>query len=456
MSNEPSSSHRSAQASPEFSIVRTHAAGLDIGAEEIWAAIPPDRGKQTVRSFGTFTGDLQELLAWLKENRITSVAMESTGVYWIPVYEVLERGDLEVFLVNAQHVKSVTGRKTDVLDCQWIQKLHACGLLNASFRPSDATVVIRGLFRQRAQLVREAASYVQRMQKALTQMNVQLHHVIADISGTTGLDIIDAILCGERDPMTLAKLRNHRCKKDEATIAKALVGTWRHEHLFALKQALSTWRHLQSQIAEVDAAIAAELATFPDHPDSDLTLALKNKQIDQVLGFDAKTMMYHKTGIDLTAIEGISVTTALTIFSEIGTDLSRFRSSAAFCSWLGLAPNTKVTGGKPISSRTRKNRNRVGGALRMAAFSLQRSKSALGALCRSLVKRLGPGKGIVAMAHRLARYVYAMLTRGAAYVSANLEAVEQRLRQRQLQRLQTLADNLGYNLASREDPLVGI
>lgn len=441
-----SSSGRVPTAHPEFAIVRPHAAGLDIGAEEIWAASPPGGHPHTVQQFGTFTADLHTLKSWLKERGVKTVAMESTGVYWIPVYDLLERAGIEVFLVNARHVKSVTGRKTDLLDCQWIQKLHACGLLHGSFRPSQKIVGIRSLFRHRAELVREAAAIVQRMQKALTQMNVQLHHVVTDITGKTGLAIIEAILAGERNPGTLAKLRDRRCKHDEHTIAKALTGTWLDEHVFTIRQHLETWKHYQAQIASTDAAIANALGGVPDHPDADSTPPGPPKSGQGGLGFDARTACHQKFGVDLTAIEGVGANTAMTILSEVGTDFSRFPTSAAFCAWLGLAPNTRITGGKAISSRVARTHNRANLALRQAASALRRSKSALGAHARNLERRLGASRSVVAMAHRLARYIYAMVTKGSAYVVRSLEDLEERRRDQQKRRLVQLAEELGYGL----------
>lgn len=432
---------------PEFAVVRPHAAGLDIGAEEIFAAAPPGSHAVTVRAFSSFTSDLRALIAWLKERGVRTVAMESTGVYWIPVYDMLEQAGFEVFLVNARHVKSVTGRKSDLLDCQWIQKLHSCGLLKSSFRPDEKTVAVRSLFRHRADLVGEAASSVQRMQKALTQMNVQLHHAIADITGKTGLAIIDAILAGERDPRTLAKLRDRRCKNDEVTIAKALTGTWREEHIFTIRQHLATWRHYQAQMATTDDAIVTALIHVPSDPSADQTPPGPKKPDQSQMGFDARAVCHQKFGVDLTAIEGIAATTAMTILTEVGTDLSRFKNSGAFCAWLGLTPNRRITGGKVISSHTKKTSNRVNQALRMAASAVKKSKSALGSLARGLERRLGTSRAIVAMAHRLARYVYAMVTNGQAYVKKSIEDLEQRRREQQEALLRKLASELNYTIA---------
>jgi transposase len=442
--SSPTSHHPSPD--PEFAIVRPHAAGLDIGAEEIWAAAPPGSHEQTVQKFETFTADLHHLVAWLKRRGVRTVAMESTGVYWIPAYDTLDRAGIEVFLVNAHHVKSVTGRKTDVLDCQWIQKLHACGLLRGSFRPDERIVGIRSLFRHRADLVRESAASVQRMQKALTQMNVQLHHAVSDITGKTGLAIIEAIMAGERNPVTLAGLRDYRCKNSVDTIAKALTGTWRQEHLFTISQHLQTWKHFQAQIATTDEAIVAALPQVDDHPGSQTTAPGPAKQDRSGLCFDARTVGHQKFGVDLTAIDGIGPSTVMTILAEIGTDFSRFPTSSAFCSWLGLAPNRRITGGKPLSSHVKRNHNRVNQALRLAASTLRHSKSALGEVARGLMRRLGTAKGVVAMAHRLARYIYAMVTHGEAYLAQSLKDLEQRNQDRQHAHLQKMASALGFAL----------
>jgi len=446
MPESTSSTPRSLSPDPEFAAVRPNAGGLDIGAEEIWAASPPGGHEKTVAKFGTYTADLHSLVSWLKERGVKTVAMESTGVYWIPIYDTLERAGIEVFLVNAHHVKSITGRKSDLLDCQWIQKLHSCGLLKGSFRPDEKTVAVRSLFRHRAELVREAASSVQRMQKALTQMNVQLHHAVADITGKTGLSIIEAILAGERNPTNLAKLRDRRCQNDEKTIAKALTGTWRQEHIFSIRQHLETWKHYQAQIANTDAEILASIPQIPDDPDAGSTPPGPPKRDQGKMGFDARAICHQKLGVDLTAIEGIGPGTAMTILTEIGTDYSRFRNSGAFCSWLGLSPNKRITGGKVISSHIKKSRNRANQALRQAASALRKSKSALGSVARSLERRLGSSRAVVAMAHRLARYVYAMVTQGEAYLQRSLEDLEKRRRKHQEALLAKLAAELNYNL----------
>jgi transposase len=435
---------------PQFAILHPNAAGIDIGGESHWVAVPPDRGGTTVREFGVFSDDLEAMADWLIAQRVTTVAMESTSVFWIPVYEYLERRGLTVLLVNAAHVKNVSGRKTDMLDCQWLQKLHACGLLSGSFRPADRIVVLRSYLRQRQQLVEDSTACVLRMQKALTQMNVQLHTVVSDISGLTGMAIIDAILAGERDAQTLAKLRNKRCANDEKTIARALRGTWRDEHVFALRQAVASWRHYQSQTSEVDRAIQAAVAAIDDHPDAGSAtlppLPKGERAAANALGFDARSMLFQKTAVDMTRIPGISVTLAATLIGEIGLDMSRWRNERAFCSWAGVAPNTRISGGKKLSSRTRRTKNRAGQALRLAANAVQRTKTELGGTYRRLKARLGAPKAITAVANKIGRLVYAMLKNGTAFVERGLAEAEARFKAKQTKALHRLAEELGYTV----------
>ena len=442
--------------SSQFAVVNPRAAGIDIGGHSHWVAVPPERGGETVREFSAFTHGLDQMVAWLKEQDVGTVAMEATGVFWIPVFETLETAGFEVYLVNAAHAKNVSGRKSDLLDCQWLQKLHACGLLHRSFRPDDDTVVLRSYVRQRQELVRAQSAATQRMHKAMIQMNVQLHLVVGDIAGVTGLSIIERILDGERDPNALAKLRDARCRKSQSEIAQALYGTWRREHLFALRQALSTWKHLDSQLHEVDRQIEQALVSMKDdarvHDDPPLPPPTqKVLRAQKVLGFDARTLLHQKAGADLSAVLGISLLTSLTIISEIGTDMSRWPTAGHFCSWLGLAPNTRISGGKELSSRTRKNKNRAGAALRMAVSTLYRSDSPAAAFYR---RKLPKGKpvAVTATAHRLARTIYAMLKNGTQYVERGLAQEQARNRQRQLVALQRSAANLGFALVAKEHP----
>lgn len=445
---------QSRAASPQFAVVHKDAAGIDIGGQSHWVAVSPERGGETVREFSAFTHSLHEMVGWLKSHNVRTVAMEATGVLWIPVFEVLETAGFEVYLVNAAHIKNVSGRKSDLLDCQWIQKLHACGLLQRSFRPDDKTVVLRSYVRQRGELVRAQAASTQRMQKALVQMNLQLHLVVSDITGVTGLSILKRILAGERDPLVLASLRDSRCKRSEAEIAEALRGTWREEHLFALRQSLATYEHLERQIGEVDQQIHQALVAMHDDPrvDPNTPLApppLKVRVAQKALGFDARTLLYQKAGADLTRILGISLLTALTIVSEIGTDMSRWPTVKHFASWLGLAPNKRISGGKELSSHTRKTKNRAAQALRMAASTLYRSDTALAAFYR---RKLPKGKpvAITATAHRMARWIYAILKNGTEYAEESQAQEEARNRDRQLAALKRTAAHLGMTIIPKD------
>ena len=364
-----------------------------------------------MREFSTFTDDLERLADWLIACGITTVAMESTGIYWIPVFEILESRGLEVKLVNARHVKNVPGRKSDVLDCQWLQQLHTYGLLRGAFRPAEQVCALRAYVRQRSTLVANAASHIQHMQKALAQMNLQLHNVVSDITGVTGMRIITAILAGERNPQKLAAFRDRRCKNSQETIARSLQGNYRPEHLFSLKQAVELYEFYQAKIAECERQILEQLQQF-DAVDSDP---------DRPAGTPPATLaeaLQRMSGVDLARIHGIDTDTALKIIAEIGIDMSRWKSEKQFASWLGLCPGSKISGGKVLSSASKKVANRVAAALRMAAYALIRSKSALGAYIRRQRARLGAPKAITATAHKLARLVYSMLKHGTAYVDA--------------------------------------
>jgi len=415
--------------------INRYAAGIDIGSRSHFVAVPEGTDEKPVREFLTFTGDLETMAEWLISCGITTVAMESTGVYWIPVFEILERRGLEVKLVNARHVKNVPGRKSDVLDCQWLQQLHTYGLLHGAFRPADEVCTLRAYVRQRSSLVRSAASYIQRMQKALTQMNLLLHNVVTDITGTTGMRIIKAVLNGERDPEVLASMRDPRCRNTTATIARSLKGTYRPEHLFSLQQAVELYEIYQRKIADCDRRILDQLKSFDDCPEDAPPATMG----------DALMRM---SGVDLTSIDGIDTTTALKVLAEIGTDMSRFKSSKHFASWLGLSPGAKISGGKVLNSATKPVANKAAAALRMAAFTLFNSKSALGAYLRRQRARLGAPKAITATAHKMARLIYAMLTHGTAYVDAGQEYYEQRYRSRVIHNLKRKAQELGFDLVA--------
>lgn len=434
-------------------IMNPNAAGLDIALDEIWAAVPPDRTDEPVRKFGTFTPDLYALADWLEACGIDTVAMEATGVYWIPVYEVLEQRGFRVYVVNARHIKNVPGRKSDIQDCQWVQGLHSIGLLNPSFRPEGEIVALRAYLRHRADLIEHRAAHIQHMQKALQQMNVQLTQVLTDITGVTGLAIIRAIVAGERDPHVLAHLRDPKVRKSEAQIAKALTGNYRPEHVFALKQAVALYDFYTEQISECDRAIEAQFANLkPTVPPDELPpLPPSNKAQQHGKNdpdYDARPLLYQLTGVDLCAIDGLNESTVQTIISEVGTDMSRFASEKHFCSWLGLAPHNDISGGKVLRSRTLKTQNRAGQAFRMAAQSVVRKPdTAFGAFFRRMRSRLGPKQAIVATAHKIARAFYHMLKHRTPYHDLGGEEYERRARERELRNLQRRAAKLGMALA---------
>lgn len=368
--------------------INENAAGIDLGSAEHWVCVPPLRDEKNVRRFGCFTPDLMAMADWLSQCGVTSVAMEATGVYWIPVFQILETRGFEVKLVNAHHLKTVPGRKTDVKDCQWLQQLHTYGLLSGSFRPEDQVCILRSYIRQRECLIKSAGTHLQRMQKALIQMNLHLHQVISDISGLTGMTIIKAIVAGERDPQKLAALKDPRIKSSTTDIAKALTGDYRPEHLFVLNQELTLYEVYQQQIAAIDKEIEKCLNTFEtkvqDEPPTSKRKRRK-KPVGNNPNFDLRKYLYHISGLDFTLIDGLDVLTVQTILSEVGLDPKRFPTVKHFTSWLGLCPGQKITGGKVKSSQTRRVVNRAASAFRMAAFSLTQSRSALGAF----YKRLG-------------------------------------------------------------------
>lgn len=430
-------------------IFQPDSAGIDIGATELFVAVPPDRAEESVRAFGAFTEDLQALAEWLTACRIKTVVMESTGVYWIPVFQILETRGFEVCLVNARHVKNVPGRKTDVLDCQWLQYLHSVGLLRGSFRPADQVCALRSLLRHRDMLVRSAARHVQHVQKALTQMNLHLHHVVSDLTGVTGLAILDAILAGERDPQKLAALRDRRIKASEATIAKALVGDYRAEHVFTLRQALALYRQYQSHILECDREIERHLATFEAKTTEPVPAPVgrqRKKPERNQPQFDLRGHLHRILGVDLTALPGLSTITVHTLFSEVGGDLTKFPSSKHFASWLGLCPDQRISGGKVLSARTRTAKSRAAYALRMAAYSAGHSYSAIGDYFRRLRARLGAPQAITATAHKLARIIYHLLKTGTACDDTVFARNEVLSQQRHAANLRKQARDLGFTL----------
>jgi transposase len=428
-----------------FELTHPNAAGIDIGAASHYVAVPPDRDEEPVREFPSFTEDLGRLADWLLTCGVDTVAMESTGVYWIPLFELLESRGFTVYLVNARHVKNVPGRKSDVLDCQWLQQLMSFGLLRGAFRPQGDFCALRCVARQREMLLRYQARHVQHMQKALTQMNLQLGQVISDVAGETGQKIIRAILSGERDGITLAKLRHVRIRASEEEIAKALQGNWREEHLFALKQAVALYDAYAEQLAECDRQLEKMLAALAQH-DGEPDKPRRRGQAKNAPRFDMRTYLFQLCGVDLTQIDGIDVTTAFKVLSEVGADLSRFKSAKHFASWLGLCPGTKISGGKVLSGATQRTANRAAQALRMAAANLRTSQSALGAYYRRLCARMDKPRAITACAHKLARLIYTLVTKGEAYVDQGQAYYEEQHRQRVVKTLTRKAGQLGFQL----------
>lgn len=428
-----------------LTLTHPNAAGIDIGSASHYVAVPPDRDAEPVREFASFTVDLHRLADWLDACGVDTVAMESTGVYWIALYELLESRGFTVLLVNARHVKNVSGRKSDVLDCQWLQQLMSYGLLRGAFRPADAVCTLRALVRQRATLLRSQARHVQHMQKALTQMNIQLANVISDVVGATGQKILRAIVAGERDGQALAALKDSRIQASTDEIAKSLQGNWRHEHLFALQQALAAFDFCGAQLLECDAAIQTQLQALHSH-DGSPAAGKKRSRARNAPKFDLRERMFQMCGVDLTRIDGVDVTTALVVLSEIGTDMSRFPSIKHFTSWLGLCPGTKITGGKLLSGKTKRCANRAAQALRLAAAALRSSKSALGAYFRRLCSRMDKPKAVTAAAHKLARLIYTMLTKGEEYTDQGQDYYEERYRERVLRALSQRAAKLGMQV----------
>jgi transposase len=438
-----------------LSMIEPNAAGIDIGHREHWCAVPSDRCERPVRAFGTFTEDLERMADWLRECGIRTVAMESTGVYWIAAFQVLERRGFEVRLVNARQVKNVSGRKSDVLDCQWLQRLHSYGLLNASFRPADAMCLLRTYLRYRDELVGARSVQCQHMQKALQQMNVQLHQVLSDVTGVSGLRIIEAILAGEREGKKLAALADRRVRASQATIQKAMRGDYRTEQLFVLRSAFELYQAYEAKIARCDEQIIAQMATLPTHAQGEKKPLPPRKpgrplRCDLVAGTDLRKELYRCAGVDLTAIEGVGVLTAQVVISEIGLDMSRWPTEKHFSSWLGLCPDHRISGGKVLSRHTRHVLNPVADALRMAATTLQNSKTALGAFYRRMRARLGAASAITATAHKLARIIYRLLKYGEHYVQQGLEAYEKKYRERLLHNLKKTAAALGLELTQKQ------
>jgi transposase len=429
--------------------INQHAAGIDVGAEELYVAVPKGRDTESVRTFPTFTADLHRLADWLTQCKIKTVAMESTGVYWIPLYETLEARGFEVYLVNARHLKNVSGRKTDVLDCQWLQQLHTYGLLKASFRPPEQICAIRSLVRHREMLVQYRAAHIQHMQKALQLMNLRLTNVLSDISGVTGMKIMRAIVAGKRDPKELARLRNGRCKRSEEEIQKSLEGQYKREHIFALQQAIELHDFYEQQLQKCDQELETLYEEFdpPDQSGTAPPAARSGKRRKNQPHFDLAQALFRMTaGIDLTQIDGLDALTVQDILSETGVDMSKWPSVKHFSSWLCLAPNNRITGGKIKHSSTPPTQNRASNAFRLAAQSLAKSNCALGAYYRRMRAIHGPPTAITATAHKLAQIVYFMLKRREPYQALEASYYEKQHRERTIRHLQRKAASLGLRL----------
>jgi transposase len=432
--------------------VHPNAAGLDIGAREIWCCVPADRDEEWVRAFGTFTPDLHRLADWLVACGIETVAMESTGVYWIPVFDLLEARGLQVYLVNARHIKHVPGRKSDYQDCQWIQRLHTLGLLSASLRPDAEMCRLRGYLRHRAMLIQHRSPHILHMQKALYQMNLQLSQVLTDITGDTGQAILRAIVAGERDAIKLAQLRHPGCHSSQDTIAKALTGDWKPEHLFVLKQSLELYDFYTAQIRACDSEIQQQFSAMKPRWTADAsqkrvpTLPIKPKRTKKSPAVDVRSEAIRLTGVDLVALDGLSDSLVQTLLSEIGTDMSKWPTEKHFASWLGLAPHNDISGGKVLRSRTLPTNNRAGQVFRQAAISMARSRTVFGAYYRRKRAQSGPKFAQVATAHKIARTVYYLLKHRVQYHDLGAEAYEQKQQEPEIAALRKKATKLGFSL----------
>ncbi len=430
-----------------------HAAGIDIGSRSHWVCVgfTTEAASCLIQEFPAHTAGLKAIAAFLREHQVTSIALESTGVYWIPLYELLAAEGFEVLLVDPSYSHQLKGRpKTDRRDCQWIYRLHSVGLLAAAFRPDEKTCQLRSYLRQRANLIRQASRHVQHLQKALEQMNLKLTEILSDITGVTGRSILRAILRGTRAPEKLARYRDKQCKASEAEIAQALTGSYREEHLFALKLAYEAWQFTLGQVAKVDVQIALQLGRMKcDRALPPLKPKTRPKRRVNSPGFDVRTALYYVVGLDLTEIEGISELTALTLISEIGPGVSRFATVKKFCSWLGLCPNWQKSGGRVKSSRTRRGVNRAAQALRLAAQSLHHSQGALGGFLRRMKGRLGAQAAVTATAHKVARIVYLALKHGMTYVRQNQEEYEAQMKEKQIKALRRKARQLGLEIVEK-------
>ncbi|NET61976.1 MAG: IS110 family transposase [Symploca sp. SIO2E6] len=427
-----------------------NAAGIDLGAKEHWVCVPSEATPDNIRAFGCTTPELAAMADWLISCGVTTVAMESTGVEWIPLFQILSERQLKVYLVNAKSVKTVPGRKSDIKDCQWLQQLHSYGLLAPSFVPEGEIAVLRSYLRQRENLVQSACCHVQRMQKALTQMNLQLHKVISDVTGVTGLNIIRGIISGERNPRVLARLADKRIRSSREEIVQALTGNYREEMVFILSQELSLYEFYAQQISAVESQINSCISQFSSVTEEPAPTPKKKNRRFSESEFNLHSHLYRITGVDFTAIDGLNVLTVQTIISEVGLDPSKFHSAKHFASWLGLSPGCNITGGKVKSSGTRKVINRATKAFRLAAQAVGKSHSALGAFYRRIRARLGAPKAITATAHKIARIFYTLWTTKQSYTDLGADYYEQKYRSRVINNLSKKAQSLGFALVEAE------
>ncbi len=430
-------------------IIHQRAAGVDIGSRFHVVAVPTDLTDEPVQTFQAFTADIQRMANWLLAIGIETVAMESTGVYWVPVFEVLESAGIEVIVANARETRSVPGRKSDINDAQWLQRLHACGLLRASFRPGRDIAALRAYLRHRERLLDYTAAHIQHMQKALTFMNLQLHHVVQDITGATGMKIIRAIVRGERNPDVLAEFRDIRCKASIEIIRGALVGNYQPEHVFALTQSLALYDFYQVRIDECDEQIAQALALLNADkplPDQPMPKARHRTKQPNAINFDVRTALYQLVGTDLTQIHGIGPFLALRLIAECGTDLSKWRTAKHFTSWLTLSPGCKISGGKVLSAHSRKSNNRLTAHLRLAAVTVGKTNTALGAFYRRLAARIGKAKAVTATARKIAVLFYNTMRFGMNYSDPGADQYEQKYRERVIKQLHRRAAEFGFEL----------
>ncbi len=435
--------------------IHPNAAGIDIGSQFHAVAVPLDRTDEPVKTFKSFTGELHAMARWLKSCCIETIAMESTSVYWIPAFEILESYGFEVFLVNAREAKNVPGRKTDINDAQWLQKLHQFGLLRASFQPTKEIAELRAYLRQRERLLDYKASHIQHMQKAMMQMNIQLHHVVSTITGKTGMEIIRAIVAGQRNPEHLVKFRDIRCHNSVETMKAALTGNYKAEHLFALTQALELFDIYTEKVDDCDRVIATVLERLQNMTAVPTQLIPKQKHKEcnkNAPSFDVRTALFNFTGKDLTQIHGLGSYLALKLIAECGTDMTRWPTSKHFTSWLCLAPGNKISGGKVLSSRTRRTASRATALLRLAATTVGKSDTALGAFYRRLAARSGKAKAVTATARKIATLFYSTLRYGMEYADKGADYYEDQYRKKVLNNLRRRAEAFGFTLQEKALP----